>query len=161
MGNSENSTTTLSAYVDESFAEEVRKHAEREGVSISTFITETLERRIEQEAFARVSQETHAERRIEELVAEARDNILEATTDHQGAQREANHYSIALWELLKDEYSDLERQEALKTASRRLQTDPSRQSKASASAGSPTGDETESSQRSSDTESQQDDGWHY
>jgi hypothetical protein len=112
----------LQTHLDEDFAREIEAEAARRGISTSELVREILKRYFRDEQLSDQLQRTDAERRVEELVATGRDEIV-ATADaiRQIVARDAV-YQIAMWELQKRHYSwhDKQRRAALSIGSERL-----------------------------------------
>ena len=113
----------LTTYVDGDVAREIERRAEAEDVSASTYIAQVLDQHIHGEAVEEQAREHRAEQRIQELVAEARDEVAEATEGLEDLIAKSGVYSIAVWELVKDEYDDPRRQHALDVGTERLRED--------------------------------------
>lgn len=116
MGRNEQLTT----YVDAKVAREIERRAEAEDVSASTYIAQVLDQHIHGEAVEEQAREHRAEQRIQELIAEARDEVSDATEGLEDLVAKSGVYSIAVWELVKDEYDDPRRQHALDVGTERL-----------------------------------------
>ena len=119
MGRNEQLTT----YVDGDVAREIERRAKAENVSASTYIAQVLDQHIHDRAVDDQAREHRAEQRIQELVAEARDEVAEATEGLEDLVAKSGVYSIAVWELVKDEYDDPQRQHALNVGTERLRED--------------------------------------
>lgn len=113
----------ISSYVEDDLNEEIERLAEEADQSKSEFIAETLRNRVHQENIDEVNHETHAERRIEELVGQARDEVTGATDDLQNYLAVIGVHSIGTWELLKEEHGEVARQQALNKGAERLRED--------------------------------------
>lgn len=113
----------ITAYADEELAREVSRRAEAKDMSESEYITQVLDQHIHDETVGEKAREHRAEQRIQELVAEARDEIADATDGLEDLIAKSGVYSIAVWELVKDEYDDPAREHALAMGTERLRED--------------------------------------
>jgi len=124
----------VTAYIDADLRKELETRAEKENMSVSRLVAEVLEAYVENDLVAMTSRQTEAEERIEELVAEATGEITE-TTETALEEIRAHHellqlvmlrtgmYSAGNWEVLKQEYGEIEVKQAMQSASQRFQDD--------------------------------------
>lgn len=113
----------ITAYAGEELAREVSRRADAKDMSESEYITQVLDQHIHGEAVGEKAREHRVEQRIQELVAEARDEIADATDGLEDLIAKSGVYSIAVWELVKDEYDDPAREHALAVGTERLRED--------------------------------------
>lgn len=113
----------LTTYVDSEVAREIDRRAEAEDVSASEYIARVLDQHIHDDMVDEQAREHRAEQRIQELIAEARDEVAEATGGLEDLVAKSGVYSIAVWELVKDNYDDPRRQHALEVGRERLRDD--------------------------------------
>lgn len=174
----------LTVYVDDDLDSEIERQAERRDMSKSQFAAMAIEEFIDQDLLDGTSRRAGAERRLEELVAQATDEI-EAAADRaldemvahaklrNAVLLQAGLYSKGTWELVKDDAGDVAAQQAMQSASQSFEADADAMGidlnalgtrRSRSSAGTPSDGGTESSQRSSaSSQSQQDDDeeWQY
>lgn len=115
-------TKKLQTHLDDDLAHRVEAEADRRDLSTSGFIATLLETHMENDDLDHHLERTDAERRVEELVATGRDELLDTVEAIRGIVARDAVYQIALWELQKREYSwhDKQRRAALATGSQRL-----------------------------------------
>lgn len=113
----------ISVYVDEELEQEVQAAADREGMSRSGFVASVLDHHFEHESIESKSREHRVEERIEELVAQASEDVAAATEGLHEMIAKQGVYTIAMWELLKRDHGDKRRQHALSVGSERLRDD--------------------------------------
>jgi hypothetical protein len=75
------------------------------------------------EAEDALASEVHAEERIQELTTIAVDEIRETATEMRELNAKTGAYAAANFELLKGDYKDATRRDALATGSRRMRAD--------------------------------------
>ena len=112
----------LQTHVDDDFASYIRDEAERRDISVSEHIKQILKHHHHQENLDEELQKTDAERRIEELVTLAKDEITKTSEWQKEVMVRGSVNQIALWELAKREYSwsDHQRRQALSIGASRL-----------------------------------------
>ncbi|MFC5973679.1 hypothetical protein ACFPYI_20305 [Halomarina salina] len=107
-------------YVTPSTKEEVERRAAHDGESVSTWCARVLDRALVMDAQDEISAEVRAEERLTELHSLAKDEMAAIARDVADMVARSSCYTVANWELLKREFEDSERREALSTGSRRL-----------------------------------------
>lgn len=123
----------LTTYVDKEIHDKVERRAQEAGLSKSAFLAQLIESAIEDDLMAQTSRETEIEQRIEELVAQAGDDI--AQTAEQAVTQMQHEtdllvrlnlysamHSVGSWNLQSDEFGGARRQEAMQNANDSLQT---------------------------------------
>lgn len=123
-------TRQITVYVDADLDREIEQRAEEADVSKSQFVMETLETYVKEDLEWRVSREAGVERRLEELVAHATESVDDAIEGFRAendllaaAVIQTAIYSRAIWELVKEDYGDLERRQAIQTATEAVETE--------------------------------------
>ena len=104
-----NRTERITTYVDIETKEQLEKDADRAGKSVSTHVHDLIEREQRRDTTDQRLRELNAEERLEGLIADIKD-----------IQARAGVYAVANFELLKQEYPDPLRRQALAAGSRRL-----------------------------------------
>jgi hypothetical protein len=112
--------TMLTTYVEDDLADEIQQRANQDEVTVSTYIADVLSQHIREQAVEDTMHQTSAEQRVEELVAQARDELLATTEQMNELLAKTGVNTIATWELVKRDYSDGVRQHALSQGAQRL-----------------------------------------
>ena len=133
-----NRTEPITTYVDVETKEQLEKDADRAGKSVSTHVHDLIEREQRRDTTDQRLRELNAEERLEGLIADIKD-----------IQARAGVYAVANFELLKQEYPDPLRRQALAAGSRRLR-DPG------PPAIEPTGEGDDEDESQTDSREQQD-----
>ena len=102
-------TERVAFYTDAETKRQLEKDADRDDKTLSTHLHDLVQREQQRDTTEQRYRELNAEERLESLIADIKD-----------IQARAGVYSVANWELLKQEHPDALRQKALSTASRRL-----------------------------------------
>lgn len=110
----------IAMYVTSEQKEWLQQRANDEEVTLSGYCHDILSRHIEGGVFDEKDEELKVERRLEELVGLARDEIEDAAEDIRQTQQKTALHTIALWELLKTDAGAAHRKEAMTEATRRL-----------------------------------------
>ncbi|MFC7158033.1 hypothetical protein ACFQPA_21900 [Halomarina halobia] len=110
----------LTLYVGKGEKGQIEEEADERDLSVSEYLYRLVQKQRQSEAAERLIEESEAERHIEQLLADGRDELVAVADDVRDLSARGNVYAIALWELLKTEHPDTERREALSTAARRL-----------------------------------------
>lgn len=114
---------SLVAYVSEDLKQEVKQRAEDEDETVSEYLNRIIRRQLQVEAEDAIASEVHAEERIRELTTIAVDEIRETAAEMRDLNAKTGAYAAANFELLKSDYKDAIRRDALATGSRRMRTD--------------------------------------
>ena len=104
-----NRTERITTYVDVETKQQLEKDADGAGKSVSTHVHDLIEREQRRDTTDQRLRELNAEERLEGLIADIKD-----------IQARAGVYAVANFELLKQEYPDPLRRQALAAGSRRL-----------------------------------------
>lgn len=124
--------TQISVYIDNDLDNELQRRADKQDMSKSAYVREVLSHHVQQDILSKTSREAEVEQRIEELVVQAQDDLTETTQRalseiiaqtelmnrvllHQGM------YSIGTWDLIKHNFGEAQRQDAMQAATRRLE----------------------------------------
>lgn len=103
---------------------EEKKHLETEadeaGETLSSYCYKLMQQQREREGLDKAATDLNAEERIERTIAEATDTFEEIAGDIRDMNARAGAYSVANFELLKENYPDARRREVLQTGARRL-----------------------------------------
>lgn len=110
----------INIYVDEDLHEEIVERADEADCSKSGYVVEVLERHVESQLAIEVNHQSAVERRLEELAAHAAEKITAATEGLEAGILRAGVYAIATWELVKQDYGEVERRQAIEAGSRRM-----------------------------------------
>ena len=112
----------LQTHLQDDFEQYVRDEAQRRDISVSEHIRKILKHYHHQENLDEELEKTDAERRIEELVAVAKDEITSTSEWQKEIVVRGTINQIALWELAKREYSwnDQQRRQALSVGASRV-----------------------------------------
>lgn len=114
---------SLIAYVSEELKTEVKQRAEDADETVSEYLNRIIRRQLQMEAEDAIASESHAEERIQELTQIAVDELREATAEMRDLNAKTGAYAAANFELLKSDYKDATRRDALGTGSRRMRQD--------------------------------------
>lgn len=114
---------SITVYVDSGRKQELEARADERDETLSTYCQGVLNRHLQGEAFEEKTAELDAERRLEELVALARDEMEAAAQDIRETQQTAALHCVANWELLKTDFGPVHRNEAMTKATSRLRED--------------------------------------
>lgn len=115
----------IAFYVSEELQREIDRLVEAHDSidSRSEYIYQLVADAVEREAANDFADEIDAEARIRELIQTATDEMTQATAEMRDMNAKAGAYAAANFELLKSDYKDAVRRDALRTGSRRLRQD--------------------------------------
>ena len=113
----------LTVYVSDDTLATVERRAQQEGMDVSPYIDATLRRYFQMEAEEEISTEVRAAERIEELVSLGKDELRELTREIADMNAKMGAYAAANFELMKQDYPDAMRRDALATGSERIRKD--------------------------------------
>lgn len=116
-------TNELSFYADDATKRELDRRADAEGVSRSNYLNRLVVRHLQQDDADDFAEEVHAEDRIRELIQIATDEMQQATAEMRDLNAKTGAYAAANFELLKTDFKDAARRDALSTGSRRMRRD--------------------------------------
>lgn len=103
--------------------EKLEERAKEEDMSLSGYAENLLRKQVRQEISEEVQEDINAEQRLEELISIGKEEIRETGDTMRETIAKSGIYSIAVWELIKQNHSDIKRQQALSTGSKRLRED--------------------------------------
>jgi predicted transcriptional regulator len=115
--------TQITVYVDDEMKERLDERVEDSNETISSYANKAIDQRLQAEANDELAREVRAEERIRELVSIATDEMKQATEEMRDLNAKTGAYAAANFELLKSDYKDATRRDALSTGSRRMRTD--------------------------------------
>jgi hypothetical protein len=122
-------TNRVDVYVSDSDLSRLEREADEADMSLSGYCMSLIERQWEAEDVEAAADRMDAEEKVEQIVADARDELTSIARDVEQRNEDvadmtarAGSYSIANFELLKDEFDPAEsrKAETLLTGSRRL-----------------------------------------
>jgi replicative DNA helicase len=116
-------TNELAFYATDATKREVDRRAEAEDLSRSDYLNQLVVRHLQQDDADDFADEVHAEDRIRELIQIATDEMQQATAEMRDLNAKTGAYAAANFELLKTDYEDAARRDALSTGSRRMRQD--------------------------------------
>jgi hypothetical protein len=112
--------TVISVYVSESEKNHLKSEADDEGETLSSYVYKLAQAERKRRGVEKAATDLSAEERIEALITEAKEDLTEIAEDTKDLNARAGAYSVANFELLKQNYPDARRKEVLRTGSRRL-----------------------------------------
>ena len=115
-----NRSEKVEFYVTPDKKQEIEQAAGEADMTVSSWCASRIDEILHNDALEAKSQEYQAEQRIEELIARATDEIEEAAEDLRETQVKSGVYSIATWELIKQDIGEVQRQNALSDAANRV-----------------------------------------
>lgn len=115
-----NRSEKVEFYVTPDRKQEIERAADEADMTVSSWCASRIDQVLHSDALEAKSQEYRAEQRIEELIARATDEIEAAAEDLRETQVKSGVYSIATWELIKQDIGEVQRQNALSDAATRV-----------------------------------------
>jgi hypothetical protein len=115
--------TQITVYVTDERKAELKQRADEEDTSMSGIINDMIDRQIQQDAQDAIASEARAEERIQELISVGTEQMVETAKEIRDMNAKFGAYTIANFELMKQDRSDHVRQEALDTGARRMRQD--------------------------------------
>lgn len=115
-----NRSEKVEFYVTPDKKQEIEAAADDAEMTVSSWCASRIDEILHQDALEETAQEHRAEQRIEELIARATDEIEAAADDLRETQVKSGVYSIATWELVKQDIGEVQRQNALSDAAQRV-----------------------------------------
>jgi hypothetical protein len=112
--------TVISVYVSENEKSHLKSEANEEGETLSSYVYKLAQAERKRRGVEKAATDLSAEERIEALIADATDTLEEIAKDTKDLNARAGAYSVANFELLKQNHPDARRKEVLQTGSRRL-----------------------------------------
>lgn len=117
----------LTVYIEDDLKQELERNADDEGMTVSTYAANLLERQLHTDATDQITREQNAEERLNELIALGKDELTQMGTEIADLQQDIRElhaktgvYAIANWEVVKQGVDDDTRRAALSTGSQRL-----------------------------------------
>lgn len=110
----------ISVYVTKEDKKHIQAEANEAGETLSSYLYKLIQEQRRREGVDRAATELNAEERIEALIAEGTENLEEIAEDIKDINARAGVYSIANFELLKQNYPDARRKEVLETGAKRI-----------------------------------------
>ena len=115
--------TQITVYVTDERKAELKQRADEEDTSMSGIINEMIDRQIQQDAQDAIASEARAEERIQELISVGTEQMLETAKEIRDMNVKFGAYTIANFELMKQDRSAHVRKDALETGARRMRQD--------------------------------------
>ncbi|SFS09966.1 hypothetical protein SAMN05216559_3630 [Halomicrobium zhouii] len=115
-----NRSEKVEFYVTPDKKQEIVQAADEAETTVSTWCASRIDEILHNDALEAKSQEHQAEQRLQELIARATDEIEAAAEDLRETQIKSGVYSIATWELVKQDIGEVQRQDALSDAASRV-----------------------------------------
>lgn len=97
---------SLTTYCSPAEKEQIRAEVDEQDLSVSEYLWRLIEVQREAENASRFVEQFDAEQRVEQLVADGRDELADVADDVRDLSARGNIYNIALFELLKENYLD-------------------------------------------------------
>lgn len=110
----------LTVALDDHEKREIRERADDADTSMSDWAATAVRQRLADQSAREISAETRVEEAMQEIVALGKDELRKTARQIAGMNARMGVYSIANWELIKQEYPDASRRDALSTGSKRL-----------------------------------------
>jgi hypothetical protein len=114
----------LTLYLDSDLKESIELQADRSGQSQNEWVRDACRRKIKAERQESALEATNAEQRLEALIQQVADEVDEVTQGYRDLMAKTGVYTIANWELIKRDYSDVQRRQVLETGRQRLLDQP-------------------------------------
>jgi plasmid stability protein len=114
------SETSLTIYLDEPLKRELREAAEAEDRSMSDYCRHVLQNHLKDKHSKELTAQTRVEERIEELISIGIDELTQTARQIADMNAKMGVYSVANFEMIKQNHPDALRRDALATGSRRL-----------------------------------------
>lgn len=113
----------LTVYVSDDTQATLERRAQQEDMDVSPYVDAVLRRYFQMEAEEEIATEVRAAERIEELVSLGKDELRELTREIAEMNAKMGAYAAANFELMKQDYPDAMRRDALATGSERIRKD--------------------------------------
>lgn len=110
----------LSVHIDEETKRALRERADAEERSMSDITRRAIQSYLEAERAAELDAQTLVEERIEELISIGIDELTQTARQIADMNAKMGVYSVANFEMIKQNHPDAMRRDALSTGSRRL-----------------------------------------
>lgn len=118
-----NRDKTISLYVTQERKNNLERRAEAENLAVSKYLNQVIDRQMQMEAENEVSAQTRATEQLQRVIDDGERQLREVVREIADMNAKMGVYAVANFELLKNEYKDAYRRDALKTGSRRLRAD--------------------------------------
>jgi len=115
--------TQITVYVTDERKAELKQRADEEDTSMSGIINDMIDRQLQQDAQDAIASEARAEERIQELISVGTEQMVETAKEIRDMNAKFGAYTIANFELMKQDRSDHVRKDALDTGARRMRQD--------------------------------------
>ncbi|MDS0297046.1 hypothetical protein [Halogeometricum luteum] len=115
--------TQITVYVTDERKAELKQRAEEEDTSMSGIINDMIDRQLQQDAQDAIASEARAEERIQELISVGTEQMVETAKEIRDMNAKFGAYTIANFELMKQDRSAHVRKDALDTGARRIRQD--------------------------------------
>ena len=113
----------ITSYVDETTKIEIEKIADKNDVSESKVIRKLVKAQLQQNHENRLSAQSQAVQNLEKLIHQGTEEMEIVAEDIRDINAKTGVYAVALFELLKQNHSQNEIQQALQTGASRLRDD--------------------------------------
>ena len=110
----------VTVVLDDHEKREIRERADDADTSMSDWAATAVRQRLADQSAREISAETRVEEAMQEIVALGKDELRKTARQIAGMNARMGVYSIANWELIKQEYPDAKRRDALSIGSKRL-----------------------------------------
>ncbi|KYH23731.1 hypothetical protein HAPAU_42110 [Halalkalicoccus paucihalophilus] len=117
---SDGRTKRVTFYVNAEERDALKQEADDRGKSLSGYCLQLIRRQRQLDAEEQLAEDLNVEQRLTQIVNEAAEDMADAAQALEEQQRLSGKYSIALWELLKADYADPKRRDAIATSHERL-----------------------------------------
>jgi hypothetical protein len=115
--------TQITVYVTDERKAELKQRANEEDTSMSGIINDMIDRQLQQDAQDAIASEARAEERIQELISVGTEQMVETAKEIRDMNAKFGAYTIANFELMKQDRSAHVRKDALDTGARRIRQD--------------------------------------
>lgn len=115
--------TQITVYVTDERKAELKQRADEEDTSMSGIINDMIDRQLQQDAQDAIASEARAEERIQELISVGTEQMVETAKEIRDMNAKFGAYTIANFELMKQDRSAHVRKDALDTGARRIRQD--------------------------------------
>lgn len=113
----------ISLYVTGERKRDLERRADEADLALSKYLNQLIDRQIQMEAENEVSAQTRATEQLQRVIDDGERQLREVVREIADMNAKMGVYAVANFELLKNEYKDAHRRDALKTGSRRLRAD--------------------------------------
>lgn len=110
----------MTLYLSTDLKQSIETQSDRNDQTQNEWVRDAIRRKLKNERQESVIESTNAEQRLEALIKQVSDEIDEVTQGYRDLMAKTGVYTIANWELIKRDYSDVQRQQVLETGRKRL-----------------------------------------